>query len=216
MIQRFCHLLLKFMTQKKSREFYDSCKNLKETQLKKMLEITGVKSYEDFTNNYSLSKYGDYKVEIEHRKISDKTIQFVPTSGSSEIIKWIPYTKKLKEELFNASSVWLNDLYSRHEGIDQGLHYWSMSWLPEELRTTHHVNDLNFFGGIERFILSQTLAQKKELLSLKSIHESMLETLIMILNNKVTVLSVWSPTFLIEILNLFLSEKKNDSTKAKR
>ncbi|MGA1524242.1 MAG: GH3 auxin-responsive promoter, partial [Planctomycetota bacterium] len=84
-----------------------------------------------------------------------------PTSGSSAAIKWIPYTRRFLTELDSALSPWLQDLYANHPGTRSGYHYWSISWLPEDMRaqSAHSLNDdMQLLRERKRWLASQTQA----------------------------------------------------------
>ncbi len=204
----FAHLLLSYLTKLKRKHFLNKSFDLKQQQLLILNKILGI-SYEELRNNYNLTNYQNYESEFLNFKISGN-VQMVPTSGSTRKIKWLPYTKEFKKELWNASSVILGDLYLSYPKIKKGTHYWSLSWLPKELRVSNSNNDLEFFDGVEKWILTQVMSVNEKIQQTESLHESLLETLIQLLNKKVTLVSVWSPTFFLEILNLLNNFNDDD------
>lgn len=207
MIQKLAHLLIQTITRSKYRAFESALSYPKETQLKILNELTGFNNYQDFINHYPLINYSDIKNLIEDKKNKNPRSHFVPTSGSTHAIKWIPYTKKLKGELWNASAAWLHDLYIRFPAIKNGTHYWSLSWLPREMRKENHNDDVDFFVGFEKVFLKMTMAVGSEVLETPTLDESMKLTLLNIINRDVTLISIWSPTFFLELIDKIFAEK---------
>lgn len=207
MIRRFCHQLIEWYSKKYYEEFDLALKNIEKNQLVILKKITGIERYEDFCSQFPVTEYSDWKDVIEKQKIDRPQEHYVPTSGSTHAIKWIPYTKKFKAEMWHASSAWIHDLYLRYPQIKNGTHYWSLSWLPEELRAKQTSNDLDFFVGMEKYLLKNTMALDEESAHLPTLKDSMRDSLVSLIEKDVTLISVWSPTFLLEILDLILTDK---------
>ena len=62
-------------------------------------------NYEQFKAEYPLTRYAQWKSQIEEVRKSgkntlngDKIVRFQPTSGSSDALKFIPYTQSFLEE----------------------------------------------------------------------------------------------------------------------
>lgn len=207
MIRRFCHQLIEWYSKKNYDFFKAALNDPEEAQVRVLKKLTGIGRYEDFRDHFPLTEYSDWKAVVEKQKSESPKDHFVPTSGSTHTLKWIPYTKNFKAELWKASSPWIHDLYLRHPEIKNGTHYWSLSWLPEELRSHQSSNDLDFFIGIERYLLKQTMTLDERSAHLPSLKESMRESLISLIEKDVSLISVWSPTFLLEILELLLTDQ---------
>lgn len=208
MIQNLAHLFIQALTQKKYRKFQNALKNPLEAQSKILKKITKIDSYDDFVKKYKTTTYEDFELAILNDRLLNPQKHFVPTSGSTHSVKWIPYTKEFKAELWNASSVWIHDLYLRYPAIKRGTHYWSLSWLPEKMRKSRHNDDLDFFEGVEKYFLKLTMTVGSEVLDVPSLNTSMNLTLLQMINRKVSLISVWSPTFLLELLEKIFSDKE--------
>jgi hypothetical protein len=78
-----------------------------------------ISSYEQFIQYFSSSRYADWREQINlyrEQKLSlssSKLIRFQPTSGSSEQIKFIPYTQLFLDELDHAIAPWLASMYRK-------------------------------------------------------------------------------------------------------
>jgi len=179
--------------------------------LKVPKSFTELSSYEKFAQVAPLTTYEDYEFTIQRYLTENQSrIPFQPTSGSTHKKKWIPYPKELKKEFNYAIAPWIYDLYQKYPKIKSGTHYWSLSWLPDELRNNTSTNDLEAFGLIEKYILNQTMAVPQNLALVKTSQAAQFATLAYLCAREdLTLISVWSPTFALGLLDL-LVEKKNE------
>ncbi len=208
MIQKIAHFIIQLLSRKNYNDFIKALSEPKKNQLRILNDITGNSSYDEFKAQFPIVSYSEIKSTIEELKSKKKELKFVPTSGSTHAIKWIPYTQKFKSELWKASSAWVHDLYLRYPEIKNGTHYWSLSWLPIEMRNNIHNDDLDFFDGLEKLFLKLTMTVDSRVLETSTLEESLKMTLLYILNREVTLISVWSPTFLLELLEKLFSNKE--------
>ncbi len=209
MIKNVCHHILKYVCRKNHHLFLRALKNPEKAQRDILFRLTGVSSYEKFKFHFPVTTYSEWKSMVEERREKEKgRTHFVPTSGSTQKIKWIPYTESFKTELWQATAPWIYDIYQRHPGIKRGTHFWSLSWLPEEMREEHQSNDLDFFAGLEKNLLEKVMTMDESAATASSLEESMRIALLSLLTKKVTLISIWSPTFLLELLDFMLKEKK--------
>ncbi|MBC7714154.1 MAG: GH3 auxin-responsive promoter family protein [Rhizobacter sp.] len=208
MIRSICHQLIQWYSRGNYVEYRNGLKDPKSIQLKILKSLTGISSYDEYKNNFPVTEYTDWKDIVEESREKNPDAHFVPTSGSTHKVKWIPYTKRFKEELWKASSVWIHDLYERYPAIKKGKHYWSLSWMPEDMRAARTTNDLDFFAGIEKYLLEQTMAIDESVANLPTLKDSLRQNLLSLIENDVTLVSVWSPTFLLEILEQIFSDKE--------
>ncbi|GAA3956898.1 GH3 family domain-containing protein [Allohahella marinimesophila] len=177
-------------------------------------------SWEDFANNVPMTNYSDWAEPIaaqreqpENRLIDSPVARYQPTSGSTSAVKWIPYTRRFLKELDAAICPWISDMYHRYPGIRTGAHYWSLSWVPTEMRahTTGHINDdmkLLSFG--KRWLVSSTQAVPDAISLAPSSDDSLFATVTYLAaRSDLTAMSIWSPTFalgLLEKLSLWRKE----------
>lgn len=208
MIKRTCHHILKYVCRKNHHLFSKALKNPEKAQRDILFRLTGVSSYEKFKYHFPVTTYNEWKNMVEERREKEKgRTHFVPTSGSTQKIKWIPYTESFKAELWQATAPWIFDIYQRHPKIKNGTHFWSLSWLPEEMREEHQSNDLDFFAGLEKQLLEKVMTMDESAATASSLEESMRIALLSLLTKKVSLISIWSPTFLLELLEFMLQEK---------
>ncbi len=148
--------------------------------------------------------------------------RFEPTSGSTAQRKWIPYPAAQLAQFDRASSPWLYDLARLHPGILRGRHYWSLSWLPDELRNTgtgarQAGDDLQLLPWWKRRLLSAVMAVTQDVARLSSVDDTMFETVVRLASaSDLSVISVWSPTFGIEVLRRLARERERVAERLSR
>ncbi|XID75611.1 GH3 auxin-responsive promoter family protein [Alkanindiges sp. WGS2144] len=171
-----------------------------------------IKDYESFAANLPLTRYADWKGRIEDMRQGGKAlsrsklIRYQPTSGSSEHIKFIPYYQGFLAELDSAIGPWLSSMYRLHPQLQQGSHYWSISWLPESQRhllTGANLNDDSMLLDWGKRLLSKyTQAVSSEVAFAGSADDALFATLCyLVADAHLSMLSVWSPTFALQLLD---------------
>ena len=160
-----------------------------------------VTSYRDWSQ--AISKQRHDGEETVTRDVS----YYQPTSGSMDNIKWIPYSKRFLHELNRASGAWLADLYRRYPGIADGPHYWSLSWLPDDQRSQMDNDDLEIFPWWKRVLLGRLTVLDRAVSSMPTSRLAQLEGLARLGRRNLSMISVWSPTLLLELVELMFTEK---------
>lgn len=167
-----------------------------------------LRNYRRFQSELPITSYSDWEelikkqVKGEQNLIANKCQYFEPTSGSTHKAKYIPYTKLFLRQLDRAISPWLSDLYSNYPEITKGTHYWSTSWLPTKMRETHNVDDKRLLTNIKSGLLSRIMCVPDGVSTAPSSNDSLKATLTYLLaNSSLSLLSVWSPTYLLSLLN---------------
>jgi hypothetical protein len=164
---------------------------------------------EKFAERIPVHRYSDHQPWIERQKKSpDRKIgpgpirYFEPTSGSTEARKWIPYTQSFLNEINRAAGTWLVDLSTQSPEAFEGSHYWSLSWLPSDLRKEkYQAQDWKLFPWGQRLLLGQIMAVGPKISELPTVQSVMRETARILLRRRdLSLISVWSPTFLLELI----------------
>lgn len=171
-------------------------------------QLMGVNNYEKFSQHIPVSTYQEWKVDIESsrkglpHRLSNDIKSYEPTSGSTDLIKWIPYSKNFLQE-FNASiAAWLFDTAKTYPKILNGKFYWSLSWLPPELRDERNNNDLKFFPWYQQLLYQSIFAVPENIQHAETRESSWWATLLYLLTcPELTLISVWSPTFLMAMID---------------
>lgn len=166
------------------------------------------RTYREFAERCPVSSYSDWAPSISAQQrapkasiLSPDCARYEPTSGSTDQRKWIPYSSDLLAEFDRAASAWLFDLGTRFPGVRRGRHYWSLSWVPDELRGQAQTDDVQVFPAWKRAILSRIMAVPRELARLPTLRDSFFATLAYLSACRdLALISVWSPTFALELL----------------
>lgn len=163
-------------------------------------------SWEEFVRQMPLTTYKDYADVIGQQRerkqslmIDSPVMRYQPTSGSTSAVKWVPYTKMFLDEIDDPITAWLGDLYRQFPKMAQGTHYWSLSWIPTEMRsqTAGDINDdmkLLSFG--KRLLAYLTQAAPQDIALAESSDDSLFATVAYLAaDESLGFISVWSPTF---------------------
>lgn len=167
-------------------------------------------SWEDFSARVPVTGYADWADDVDSLRrdgrpmINSPVARFQPTSGSTSAIKWIPYTKQFLSELDGAIGPWLADLYRQFPNISQGSHYWSLSWLPTDMRDEGHAelnDDMQLLSAGKRLLAGATQAMPENVAMAPTSEDAAFASLVMLVAERnLSVMSVWSPTFALTML----------------
>jgi len=222
MLLYLINFIYKYLNKKKFNNFVADSTDLEQTQrgrLAQMLPELGVSelSYSDFINKYPVTTYEDWRQKIDQQKstgeplVCPEVVRYQPTSGSSGAQKWIPYTQGLLNEFDAAASPWVYDMFCKYPGVMKGAHYWSLSWLPTKDRSEMGViDDGELFSFWKKFFINKIFAVPKDVALLESSQDSMLATAVFLVSKpNLSLISVWSPSFLISIIDIIFEHKIN-------
>jgi len=167
----------------------------------------------EFQQKVPVTDYEDWQALIEKQQGGEDNVlsqhtceRYQPTSGSTSKIKWIPYNRAFLNELDRAISPWMTDLYQQYPKINQGKHYWSLSWVPSDLRNklTASINDdLQLLPWWKSIFMAQIMAVPEAVSLAKTSEESSFATACyLVACRDLSFISVWSPTFALSLLEL--------------
>lgn len=219
MFTRIAQSVLYLSCLNSARKFRNGRFSLEKVQREKLTELLKqiktdqpINSWEEFAAIYPVTRYADWHEPITQQRQQEKSlidsplVRYQPTSGSSEKLKLIPYTQRFLGELDAAISPWLASLYRNYPNIKNGVHYWSVSWLPQNQLEDFKGNlndDSELLGGIKRFVTHYSQAVSSDVALAASPEDSLFATLCYLAATEdLTVLSVWSPTFALQLLTL--------------
>jgi len=231
MIQKLIHSSLHLSHLPAARRFVHGRDHLEQTQraalheyLKRTerttygqnLNVKSEWSWEEFSNQVAVSSYSAYEIWIQKQKLVpqdsvlvNRVRRFEPTSGSTSKRKWIPYSDKLLQEFNEAASVWLFDLARTFPKVMSGRHYWSLSYLPQDLRDQKlNTDDVEIFSWLKRLVFRRLMALPSDLGLLPDAESCRIATLAhLAAATDLSLISVWSPTYLLEMLKDFYKYK---------
>jgi hypothetical protein len=168
-------------------------------------------SWEEFVRQVPISTYKDYAEVITAQRerkqsllIDSPVMRYQPTSGSTSGVKWVPYTKMFLDELDQVITAWVGDLYRQFPGQDNGTHYWSLSWIPTEMRsqTAGDINDdMKMLSWGKRLLAYLTQAAPQDIALAETSDDSLFATIAYLAaDESLGFISIWSPTFGLGLL----------------
>ncbi|KGM40120.1 GH3 auxin-responsive promoter [Aquabacterium sp. NJ1] len=168
-------------------------------------------SWEEFVRQVPVSTYQDYAEIITAQRerkqsllIDSPVMRYQPTSGSTSGVKWVPYTKMFLDELDQVITAWVGDLYRQFPGQGHGTHYWSLSWIPTEMRsqTAGDINDdMKMLSWGKRLLAYLTQAAPQDIALAETSDDSLFATIAYLAaDESLGFISVWSPTFGLGLL----------------
>jgi hypothetical protein len=177
-------------------------------------------SWEEYARQLPVTGWSDYAEAIQVQRerkqsllIDSPVMRYQPTSGSTSAVKWVPYTKMFLDELDQVITAWVGDLYRQFPKQGKGTHYWSLSWIPTELRsqTAGDINDdMKMLSWGKRLLAYLTQAAPQEIALARSSDDSLFATIAYLAADEALgFISVWSPTFglgLLEQMSAWRSE----------
>lgn len=194
-----------------------------ETEYGKKYNFADIYNYNDFAKEVPLTTYEDYKPYIdkicggEEKVLTvENVILFELTSGSSDGKKLIPYTKTLKDEFQKGIKPWLFDIFHNVNGVLNGKSYWSITPVTTQKSFTKagipigFEEDSEYFGKFEKKLMNRIFAVDSSVkfsADMESFYMSTAKKLLQCKN--LSLISVWSPTFLI-ILCDYIKENKDE------
>lgn len=184
--------------------------------------FASIRDVRDFQDAVPVSTYEDYHGAIDRIAAGEQRVLTVdrvrllePTGGSTLGEKLIPYTATLQQNFQRAIRVWIWDLYSQRPGVRRGPAYWSISPLASIGRRTKagipigFEDDTSYLTIGERLLLRRTMLVPPEIVRSPSVAAAQYATLFFMLRARdLSLISIWSPTFLIELLKSLWAERE--------
>ena len=177
---------------------------------------------EKFQNKIPVVNYEDIKEFVEKEKsgennvlLSDKIKLFELTSGSTSDVKYIPYTENFLKSYMNGVFSWIYDLYQNNKNLFLGSSYWSVSpILKREAVTSGGIrvgieDDTSYFDKVSAFFLNKLFTVPKEIKNIQNMEDFLLITAVfLLLSENLAMISVWSPSFLMILLDFIEKNHK--------
>ena len=177
---------------------------------------------EKFQNKIPIVNYENVKEFVEREKsresnvlLSDKIKLFELTSGSTSDVKYIPYTENFLKSYMNGVFSWLYDLYQNNKNLFFGSSYWSVSpILKREAVTSGGIrvgieDDTSYFDKVSAFFLNKLFTVPKEIKNIQNMEDFLLITAVfLLLSENLAMISVWSPSFLMILLDFIEKNHK--------
>jgi hypothetical protein len=156
-----------------------------------------------------LSKYVERMIRGEKKLLTTEPVErLVPTSGSSGGVKLIPYTALLKRDFRRAIAAWVWNTFQDCPASMCGRAYWSItpvSPTPDEFQGSVPIgfeSDSEYLGVWSRWLAEQLLLPPAQVSAIRNIENARYANLLyMLASADLALVSVWSPTFLLSLLN---------------
>jgi len=173
-------------------------------------ELTSVRAYQATTPIVSYPEISNYIDKIKDGSadilFAGHAVAFERTSGSTQAQKMIPYSPRGLNDFRKAILPWLANLVERFQ-IESGSAYWAISPAIRQPEVTQGgvpvgLSDAAYLGeDLIPFFMS-TSAVPHWVGTLSDMRDWQLVTLYHLLcNRELVLISVWSPTFLLSLLN---------------
>lgn len=172
-------------------------------------------TYEEFARLVPLADYDamspwiDRVRQGESRVLTHEPVtHLVPTSGTTNGRKLIPFTSGLQREFNAAIAPWLIDLHRQLPALAFGPAYWSVT--PALSGTKTEVSavpvgfeaDTAYLGGARKRLVDAAMAVPSEVQRAASLDAFRYATLLALLRNRdLRLISVWHPSFLSLLLD---------------
>lgn len=189
--------------------------NNRATAFAKKHQFNKIYNYSSFHQHLPLINYSDIAhyinrcLEGEELVLTkDKIILYENTSGTSSIPKFIPYTQLSLLAFQKAIFSWLADLSMKYPKMMDGKAYFAISPAVRKQKYTKKGirigadDDSFYFGDKISRLMQHNMLDTRELYSIDDFETWKMKTAKILLNaTDLSFISIWSPTFLLEILN---------------
>lgn len=187
------------------------------TRYGKEFGFGAINTITDFQNRVPVVDYEDLRPWIDdiakgaQQVLTTEPVRMMErTSGSTGKNKLIPYTQGLLNQFSEATHAWQLDLFLHQPGLIGTTSYWSISPSFQGEKTTQggipigFEDDTEYFNPLLRWALKQNLAVPASVKQISDWQEWKLQTsLSLIKSADLGLISVWSPTFILNLLQFF-------------
>jgi len=179
-----------------------------------------LRDWDDYRAAVPIGSYADIAGDVERMAAGEPgrltcapVVACEVTSGSGAAAKLVPYTAAGLAGFRRAIEPWLFDLLQSRPRIAQGRAYWAISpvgrrtSLPAPGATIDLGNDVQYLGSTLAPLLAAVLAVPLSLGRMSDVEAWRYRLLLHLLHAEdVSFISVWSPTFLLPVLDLLRQE----------
>jgi hypothetical protein len=198
-----------------SEKLLDTLQRNRKSEYGRRFRFDRIRSVDDFRENVPVVQYdalSDYVERIARGErdvlTSEPVERLVPTGGSSGGAKRIPYTAALKQDFQKAIAAWIEATFRFFPGAMNGRAYWSITPMASATRrTTASIpigfeSDSEYLGTWSRWFAERLMLPPSHVAKLRNVENARYANLLYwIASSDVTLISVWSPTFLLSLLN---------------
>jgi hypothetical protein len=186
----------------------------RDTEFGRLHDFANIADARAYHRRVPLASYDDFAGPIrriaagEANVLTREPVRLLePTSGTSGGEKLIPYTTGLRRQFQRGVAAWIADLFHHRPAVRRGRAYWSISPLFGPSRRSPgglpigFDEDSAYLGWTEQFILRRLLVTPSAVARLPDMDSFRYCTLLSLLAaDDLSLISVWSPTFLLALL----------------
>lgn len=223
------NLLISGSTLPRTIRWWRQTRQVTSTQTKVLQGILGRHAETEFGRNHGFSTIrtvdefrqripimdgadlGQYVRRMQHPAdrvlTADRVLRLVPTSGSTEGPKFIPYTAQLLQDFQAAIDPWLASLMARNPRLIGGTAYWQITPVSRRPLDAAEVptgfgDDSEYLGSRRSRILQNVFAVPESVAKLANLDDYRYATLRHLLAHRdLAFISVWNPSFLTLLLD---------------
>ncbi len=229
LVRRSIHQIYLYTLKKDQTAFLKACKSVKETQERilkniinqnsesafgKKYQFSSIRSVDDFRHSVPIHSYDDIEPWIRRgfegeEKIltSEPVLIYEVTSGTTSKNKYIPFTGTYLREIQSAINAWIGKTYSEKPQMIGTRSYWSLSPVMRKAARSPGgtpigmENDLEYLSGWMKYLTSLFQAVAPDVAHIQNLTEWRHRTCLDLLKcADLGFISVWSPTFLTELM----------------
>ncbi len=176
--------------------------------------LATIRSYEEFRERVPVVNYETVEPWIARTRLGEPAVltqepvtRLLPTSGTTDGRKFIPFTAGFQRELNAAIGPWMVDLFNQQPTVALGPAYWSVSPAmpipPQESAIPIGFDDDSaYLGGLRRRFVEAALAVPPALRLVSNVEDARYFTLLCLLRQRgLRLVSVWHPSFLTLLLD---------------
>ncbi len=201
------NLFLKILSFKSFSKFEKTLECPKETQeivlqqILKNSKNSHIKTYEEFKETVPICRFENAEIYIDEKSISFHE----ETSGSSGRKKKIPYTKDLIKSFTQYFLIWMFQTLKTIK-FKTGKLYFSIS--PQFGNKIGAIqDDSDYLSGFTGIIFNLFSIVPRDIKRIKDPEKFFYETIKCLLkNSKLEIISIWSPSFLLRLLDIIKSD----------
>lgn len=184
------------------------------TAFGKEYKFDEIRGYDDYCDRVPIHHYDDLAPYIQRMAwgesgvlCSEAVVAFELTGGSTRGVKHIPYTAAGLAAFQRSIFPWIGDLLQAKPQIKTGRTYWAISPVTRQFTTTEGkipmgmLSDAAYFGKDLERCIAALLAVPAEFARIADIEEwRYLTALFLLAADDLSLISVWSPTFLLQLV----------------
>lgn len=175
-----------------------------------------IRGYNEFASRVPVVDYDDIESWVNRIRQGEQSMltaepvtHLIPTSGSTNARKLIPFTAGLQRDFSRAVDAWVFDTARRHPGILLGPAYWSITPAVQPAGDSNDSavpigfgDDSNYLGGCKGWLVRSVMLVPKGIHVVKGIEEFRYRTLRRLLREReLRLISCWHPSFLTLLLD---------------